>query len=173
MIFSDALAAGAVDADPAPISRWLQPPMSWPRLAPNGYGWNHFFRDPRRPGYLDPFGVLDSLFSLRCRCVERVREGASPHSKPHRSRRPAYVLSCNGASPPRLALFAVVKVPRRSAAHRGPTLCATATGEIQVLSAPLLPVVVFRQVELVITQTVDRNSSPYLLLRRGPACSVD
>ncbi|XP_008649783.2 uncharacterized protein [Zea mays] len=40
------------------------------------------------------------------------------------------MLSCNGASPPRLAPFAVVKVPRRSAAHRGPTLCATAADQI-------------------------------------------
>jgi hypothetical protein len=131
VIFSDALTAGAADADPAPISRWLQPPMSWPRLAPDGYGWNHFFLDSWRPGYLDPFGVLDALFSLRRRCVEGVREGSLPHSKPHRSHRPAsrgQPWCCRAMEHHHRALSRspLWRSPRRSTVHRGQRHCTPA-----------------------------------------------
>jgi hypothetical protein len=45
-------------------------------------------------------------------------------------------------------------VPRRSAIHRGQTLCATTACEIHVLRAPFPPLIIFRQAELVVTQTV-------------------
>jgi hypothetical protein len=45
-------------------------------------------------------------------------------------------------------------VPRRSAIHRGQTLCAMTASEIHVLRAPFPPLIIFGQAELVVTQTV-------------------
>jgi hypothetical protein len=62
---------------------------------------------------------------------------------------------------------------RRSAVHRGQTICATTVGKIRVLSASLLPVFVFSRVGLAITQTVDRIYSPELYTASDPpACVV-
>jgi hypothetical protein len=100
-----------------------------------------------------------------CRGSERERE-PHPIANPHRSRLPVFrgPSWCCRELGVAAAPCAVSRGEgaRRSAVHRSQTICATTAGKIQVLDAPLLLVIVFRQVGLAITQTVDRIYSPEL-----------
>jgi hypothetical protein len=130
-------------------------------------GRNPFFRDPWELGYLSLLGILVALFPPCRHCVTEVRE-REPHpiANPHQSRLPAF------RGPPwccrelgvAAAPCAVSRAEdtRKSAVHRGQTICAPIAGKIQVLGASLLPVIVFRQVGLTSTQTVGRIYSPEL-----------
>ena len=55
-----------------------------------------------------------------------------------------------------------------STVRRSQGVYASATGEIHVLRAPLPPLIMFRQVRFVVTQTVAQNLSPDLCFHHAP-----